>query len=299
MKNPGISIIIPVYNGAPTLEACLSSVLAQEFAGFELLLVDNDSTDATATIIRRFSEKDPRIVSCFEKEKSRGAARKAGEKIARGEIIVMTDADCIARDPSWLQKLVSPVLEGGADAVQGSERTVEDNFWSRHIEEKNKRQRKGWTILRGKEIIGTIDTKNFAIRKDLLEEAGLTSERYANGNDTELSIRISRTSCVIVCAENARIVHKDPATFRQFAEKQFDRGFWVALISRDRAADLAGSDFLNATNQTLWSFLKFFPGLLKTLLLEGFGAFFFNLIDGGAWRVGMIYAWLRSRKITS
>jgi len=58
---PKISVLVPVFNGEPFLAECLDSVLAQDFADYELLIGDNGSTDGTVAIIERYAARDPRI----------------------------------------------------------------------------------------------------------------------------------------------------------------------------------------------------------------------------------------------
>ena len=60
-KRPEISVIVPVYNVAPYLSACLDSVLAQTFRDFELILVDDGSTDGSREIAKEYEAKDERV----------------------------------------------------------------------------------------------------------------------------------------------------------------------------------------------------------------------------------------------
>ena len=63
MNNPLISVIIPVYNAEPFLPACLDSVLSQDYSSFEILVIDDGSTDNSAAIIDRYAAREPRIGS--------------------------------------------------------------------------------------------------------------------------------------------------------------------------------------------------------------------------------------------
>lgn len=60
-KRPEISVIVPAYNVAPYLAACLDSILAQTFCDFELILVDDGSTDGSREIAEAYKEKDERV----------------------------------------------------------------------------------------------------------------------------------------------------------------------------------------------------------------------------------------------
>lgn len=91
--NPLISVIIPVYNAEKFLPECLDSVLAQEYREFELLLVDDGSTDSSGAIADRYASHDPRIVALHQRNAGVSAARNRGLEAARGEYIAFVDAD--------------------------------------------------------------------------------------------------------------------------------------------------------------------------------------------------------------
>ena len=79
-----VSIIIPVYNGEKTLRQCLSSVLNQTHENYEVIVVDNNSTDRTEELIKEFQDKGRKMEYLFEPQRGRGAARNTGERTAKG-----------------------------------------------------------------------------------------------------------------------------------------------------------------------------------------------------------------------
>lgn len=91
---PFFSLVMPVYNGQKFLQQAMESVLQQTFLDFELLVVDDGSTDETATIVNRFAKQDARI-RYFKQPKNRGvsAARNTGLTNARGQFVGFCDAD--------------------------------------------------------------------------------------------------------------------------------------------------------------------------------------------------------------
>lgn len=93
MKTPEISIIIPIYQVEKYLPRCLDSILAQTFADFELILVDDGSTDNSGVICDSYSEKDKRILVLHQQNAGVSAARNAGLDAAQGEYIGFVDAD--------------------------------------------------------------------------------------------------------------------------------------------------------------------------------------------------------------
>lgn len=106
-SNPKISIVVPVYNvGATLLTACIESALAQTFNDFELILVDDASTDKSADICEAYTLTDPRV-RLLRLESNRGlpGARNAGVEISRGEYLCFLDGDDRLH-PSMLERLV-------------------------------------------------------------------------------------------------------------------------------------------------------------------------------------------------
>lgn len=93
MYNPKISIIIPVYNRQKTIGYCIESVLAQEYGNWELLLVDDGSTDRTAEICKQYGEQDQRIHYLRQANSGVSVARNNGIDHATGEWVTFVDSD--------------------------------------------------------------------------------------------------------------------------------------------------------------------------------------------------------------
>ena len=110
---PRVSVVIPLYNKAPYVQRCLASVAAQTLADFEVLVVDDGSTDDGAAIVRSFP--DPRVTLIQQANAGPGAARNRGIDAARGSIIAFLDADDEWL-PEYLQRGVA-ALEAAGDSV--------------------------------------------------------------------------------------------------------------------------------------------------------------------------------------
>ena len=110
---PEISVIIPVYNTEQFLGNCLSSVLAQTFTDFELIVVNDGSTDKSAAIIGEFAKKDSRIVPLQQENKGLSEARNTGIKAARGNWITFVDSDDMLAS-HFLQKLWDAAKQNNA-----------------------------------------------------------------------------------------------------------------------------------------------------------------------------------------
>lgn len=102
---PLISVILPVYNGERYLAAAVQSILAQTCADFELLIVDDGSTDSTADIVRQFAAADARVRVLWQDHGGIVAGLNRGLAEARGELIARMDADDIARPERFAKQV--------------------------------------------------------------------------------------------------------------------------------------------------------------------------------------------------
>lgn len=127
MKNPILSIIIPVYNVAPFLRQCLDSILAQTFTDFEVIATDDKSTDDSAKILKEYAAKDKRIKIILRKQNAgQSVARNDGLEIARGEYIGFVDPDDYI-DKNFFENLIAAAKENRADIAIGGFRKIRTN----------------------------------------------------------------------------------------------------------------------------------------------------------------------------
>ncbi len=111
---PLVSVLMPAYNAANTIEFALASLLAQSYINWECVVVDDGSTDATREVLSRFQDSRVRVIF-FSQNKGRGVARRASLEAAVGKYITMLDAD----DWIYPEKLEKQVefLEANQDVV--------------------------------------------------------------------------------------------------------------------------------------------------------------------------------------
>ena len=124
-----VSVVIPVYNRKDFIRQCLESVLKQDLnEDYEVIVVDDGSTDGTAEILKEFSS---RVILHFNKtNQGVSCSRNLGVKLSRGTFVAMTDSDCIA-DPHWLSQLLKPfdqdenimIVGGRVSDISGN------NYW--------------------------------------------------------------------------------------------------------------------------------------------------------------------------
>lgn len=111
---PRVSVVIPAYNRADTLPDALDSLLAQTYADFEVIVVDDGSTDNTKSVVEAYCKKDSRIICYCQENKERSAARNQGIRLSRGEYITFLDADDVYF-PEKIEKQVA-VLDSVKDS---------------------------------------------------------------------------------------------------------------------------------------------------------------------------------------
>ena len=120
-----ISIIIPIYNVEKYLRECLDSILNQTFQNFEIICVDDGSTDKSLEILQEYKRKDDRFVILQQRHSGAGSARNNGIEFARGKYIQFLDSDDYF-EPEMLEELYSHAEKYGADMVVCSSRKVDD-----------------------------------------------------------------------------------------------------------------------------------------------------------------------------
>ncbi len=184
-----ISIVIPAYNEEKYIGACLASlekqVTRQEF---EVIVVDNASTDGTAEIVKSFVGRAP-VKLVHEPKKGRGPARAAGFAATRGEIVLSTDADAVL-PPNWIAIMSAPFSDPRVIGVTGtcyiSDRSTPANAifntvqWSITFL---------WRLVYGNFwLLGS----NSGIRKSVYQQAGGFNLMLNSQEDTQLSLALRK-----------------------------------------------------------------------------------------------------------
>ncbi len=123
--NPLVSIVVPAYNAEDTLKNTVEDILSQTFNDFELILVNDGSTDKTEIICREYSDKDNRIVVLSQKNGGLSNARNNGTKIAKGQYITYIDADDRV-ESYYLEYLIRALKENDVDMVCGRTNRVKE-----------------------------------------------------------------------------------------------------------------------------------------------------------------------------
>jgi len=193
VKNkPTVSVIIPTYNRAYLIGRAIQSVLSQTYQDFEIIVVDDGSTDDTEEIVRSFKDKRIGYIR-HEKNKGAAAARNTGIKVAKGEYIAFQDSDD-EWFPEKLEKQMK-VFENALPEVG----VVYTDMWT--IKRNKKRYFYSPKIIPENKIIYrralnygvmNIGIQTALIKKEAFDKAGVFDEKLPRFIDLELFIRLSK-----------------------------------------------------------------------------------------------------------
>lgn len=224
---PYVSVVIPAYNAAETLPLCLAALAEQDYPadGFEVIVVDDGSADATAELARAAGV---RVIS--QPNAGPAAARNRGAAAARGELLLFTDADC-APTPHWIAALVAPFADPRVAGAKGAylthQRDGVPRFTQAEYEDRYDR-------MAGRATIDFIDTYSAAYRRAVfLANRGFDAVfPTASVEDQELSFRLAEKGYRLVFVPDARVYHRHNPTLRAYARRKYLIGYWKALLAR-------------------------------------------------------------------
>jgi glycosyltransferase involved in cell wall biosynthesis/heme exporter protein D len=123
-KLPKVSVVICSYDGASTVEACLSSMGRIKYPDYEVVFVDDGSKDHTQEILKKF----PWVVNVRQENKGLSIARNVGAQTATGEVVVYTDSDCEA-DEDWLYYIALGLIRSGHAGIGGPNLIPDEGSW--------------------------------------------------------------------------------------------------------------------------------------------------------------------------
>jgi glycosyltransferase involved in cell wall biosynthesis len=190
--SPLLSVVMPVYNAEKYLAAAIESILQQSFREFELIVVDDASTDSSPDLIRHYAELDQRLV-CLPQARNGMISRalNAGIARARGKYIVRMDADDLAM-PDRLRKQVTFMEAHPEIGVSGGSMLIMDEnarIFSRrtyHLHDADIRRH----LFR----YSPFSHPTIILRKAVLEQCGLYNPDFDLAEDYELYFRIGRVA---------------------------------------------------------------------------------------------------------
>jgi len=195
-----VSVIIPVFNSQKTIAACLGAVFRSSFKRFEVIVVDDGSTDDSAAISHRF----PCRVIQLEKQSGPGAARNAGARVASADIFFFLDSDILI-EPSTLSLIIDsfrdrPDISGLFCSYQKD--TIPSNFCSTY-----KNLLHHFIHQTSREEASTFCGGFGALTKDAFLSVGGFDETYKALEDVELGYRLMLASHRIYLNKRIQVTH--------------------------------------------------------------------------------------------
>lgn len=230
MPRPPISCIVPVFNGARYIASALESILRQTYAPAEIIVVDDGSTDATADVLARYSN---RVRSLRQQNAGPAAARNTGLNSARGEFVAFLDADDLWH-PEKLSRQMSrfvacPELDLCIAHVQ--------NFWVPELAEEEARLRNH----RFSQPVPGYATQALLARRALFDRVGRFATTLRAFDDAEWFLRAIDKKAVLEILPDVlvyRRLHQNNLSRSAIAQ---DAMFQVVKANLDRRRRTAGT----------------------------------------------------------
>jgi glycosyltransferase involved in cell wall biosynthesis len=234
MEHLRFSVIVPTYNRKNTLRRCLTAATGQDYPDYEVIVVDDGSTDGTGEMVRREFPQ----ARCFRQEENRGpaAARNCGIREASGEVVAFTDDDCLV-PADWLRRLADgyhryPKVIGVGGYLEAPNYLLSNNILAQY-ERSVGRNHYGAADT---EVLGEFEcpaggTNNMSYRRAALLNIGGFDETFpfAAGEDADLKWRLCQRGARLLYVP-VKVTHLQPYTWKAFRRQQIIRGHGAAAF---------------------------------------------------------------------
>ena len=194
-----ISVLLNVYNVEKHISECVKSLLDQTISEYEIVIIDDASTDNTRNIIEAFYDRRIRF---FENKENLGIARSRNRcvELSRGENILFTDGDCVVAK-NWIEQALEFLEKRGCVGVEGRTYYVSEDYeptYSDHVVKNEKP--------------GNYMTCNMAYEKSVVDRVEGFDWRYTGLSDRDLALRVKRFGKILFNPE--MIVYHQKVTFK-------------------------------------------------------------------------------------
>ena len=229
VKKPVVSVVIPTYNNSGVIGDCLKSVAGSDYPkeDFEVVVVDDGSRDDTRDVVGKFVEGSGNIKYIYQENRGPAAARNAGIRNARGDFILLTDADCVV-PKDWIKRMLEALKESdvvGGSLTPASSETLYEEF------EQSRRDR-----LYGaqKKFVDLLPSCNLAFPKRIWTEVNGFDEsfRYPSFEDYDYCKRIRNKGYRILYDPSIGVVHKHSTNLKGIIRRAFVHGKESILYKR-------------------------------------------------------------------
>jgi glycosyltransferase involved in cell wall biosynthesis len=265
-----ISVILPVYNEQLYVQECLKSIIQQNIQLYEIIIVDDGSTDDTKIIIKKFIKKYQikNFKYIYQKHQGPAVARNIAAKYVTGQILISLDADMIY-NKYYISRLIKPILTNDEIAVTTSgERVANLDNWIA----------KFWDIVTFNQngFRGLVNSTNRdetfrAIKTKYFQKSG-GFDSYGMSDDVSVLKKLHHTA---KCIDNAYCYHQNPTTLIEV----FYSARWMG---RDRGNIKKYYKFIIFS--PFWSLLKAIFGMIK---IKDYRFIYFRLIFDFGYILGL------------
>jgi glycosyltransferase involved in cell wall biosynthesis len=275
------SVIVPVYNRPRELRELLESLLCQDYSAFEVIIVEDGSTETSEAIAKQYQDRLS-LRYYFQDNQGQGFARNFGMEQAQGDYFVLFDSDCII-PPHYFSVLVKDLAIRKLDAHGGPDAAAQDfSLFQKAI---NFSMTSLWTTggIRGK-LKNPAKYQARGYNMGMTRAVFLATDGFVDpnrGEDIELSIRIKQMGYRLELIEEAYVYHKRKNTLISFFAQSFSFGRNRINVSRYHPGSVQLVHLLP---------LLFLLGWLGWLLISAFvpmlkllGAWVFGLWTLGVW----------------
>lgn len=194
-----ISVVIPTYNHSQYLRRCLDSLFQQNYPvhKYEVIVINDASEDDTQEVLDRYRKKNPNLHVIMNLE-NRGAyySRNRGIDVAKGNIVVFTDSDCILPS-NWLQKIEKEFCDPTVLCVQGTQKN--GGRWGNSLVE-------GEGLIKDLKRLERLDTKNLMIRRHLIQYHKF-DENLRGSGDIDFAINLKKAGINVKYSNDIFVIH--------------------------------------------------------------------------------------------